>query len=570
MACYRQCVKRKPDFVEAWFCLARCLLILSEGEAALSCLEKAVSAQPANVDILLKAAGELLGRERGEWALKFLEQALALAPEDPRLLEAKAGAWSFIGDFEQAAVWAERALELAPSLSLARNVRAGVFYKMGDAASALEHYSLALQHQPGADFIWSNKLFMMNYLEMPPTQQCEEHKQWGEFFLRKYQAQRPRLRNVLDAERRLRLGYVSPDFRQHSVAYFIAPVLLAHDRGACEVYCYSNVLKPDKFTERIKSFDVVWRDISAVGDAAAAALIAADQIDILIDLAGHTSHNRLPIFALQPAPVQITYLGYPATTGLETIAYRLTDSLADPPGMTEHLYVERLLRLDPCFLCYNPLKDAPAPSPPPAVKRGAITFGSFNNIAKVSDACIALWADVLRAVPGATLLLKNEGLSYASARDNILRRFAGRGIEEQRLRLVGHMPNILHHLAAYEEIDIALDTWPYHGTTTTCEALWMGVPVITLAGNIHAARVGVSLLTNAGLAELVAQTPEQYVALAVSLAADQERLAHLRQEMRARLSKSPLLDMKSFTRRLEDAYRVCWRDYCLSAAAAKG
>ncbi len=565
VACYRQCVKRKPDFAEAWLALGRCLLALGEKEAALSCLEKSVAASSDDAEILFKVAGELLGRAQGELALRFLDKALALVPDEPRFLEAKAAAWSYAGNFDEAATWAERALALAPELLQARNVRAGVFYKMGDAASALSHYAIALSHQLDCDFIWSNKLLMMNYLEIPSEQQTAEHRQWGDFFIRQYQAQRPKLRNDLSNDRKLRIGYLSPDFCQHSVAYFIAPILLAHDRSAFEVYCYANVLKADKFTERIKSFDLVWRDISFWNDTGSAAKIAEDRIDILVDLAGHTSHNRLPIFALQPAPVQITYLGYPATTGLTTVAYRLTDSLADPPGLTEHLYTEQLLRLDPCFLCYNPLKDAPAVRPPPSTIRGIITFGSFNNIAKISDGCIALWAEVLRALPEAVLVIKNEGLNFAPARASIIRRFAAKGVEEGRLRLVGHMPHILSHLGAYEEIDIALDTWPYHGTTTTCEALWMGVPVVTLAGNIHVSRVGVSLLANAGLPELIAKTPEEYVAIAVSLAADRERLANLRQGMRERLWKSPLLDMKSFTRRLEDAYRLCWRNYCAAA-----
>ena len=545
-----------------------CIRDRGEREAALSCLEKAVAVLPANVEVLLKAAAELLNREDGQNALRFVERALSLAPNNPHILEAKAIAFAYSGDICEAAAWVERALQLAPTLATANNIRATFYYKIGDAASAFSYYSTALANQPGEDYIWSNRLLMLNYLGISPQQQLAEHRQWGDFFVRKYRDCRPKWQNEMDGDRRLRIGYVSADFCQHSVAYFIAPILLAHDRACYEIYCYSNVRKPDKFTERIKAFDVVWRDISAINDIAAASIIADDRIDILVDLGGHTSHNRLPVFALHPAPIQMTYLGYPTTTGLSTIAYRLTDSLADPPGMTEHLYSEHLLRLDPCFLCYNPLSDAPPVAPTPVAKHGAITFGSFNNLAKVSDPCIAMWADILHAVPEATLTIKTEALNHATARDNMLQRFAKREIDPGRLRLIGHIPNALQHLAAYNEIDIALDTWPYHGTTTTCEAMWMGVPVVTLAGNIHVSRVGVSLLTVVGLPELIAKNPEEYVSIAVSLAADKERLTHLRQGMRQRMIESPLLDMKSMARRVEDVYRSCWRDYCNNARSA--
>lgn len=353
------------------------------------------------------------------------------------------------------------------------------------------------------------------------------------------------------------MGYVSPDFHAHSVAYFIEPVLARHDPAAVETYCYAEVAQPDAFTEHMKTLAAHWRGTFGRSDDEVADMIRNDAIDILIDLAGHTAHNRLAVFARRPAPVQVTYLGYPNTAGLPQMDYRLTDAAADPPGQ-EVYYTESLVRLPQGFLCYAPPHESPAVGPLPAATGGCITFGSFNALPKMNNEVIALWARVLQSVPGARLILKNKSLQDAKTCERYRQHFH----PPERIELLGWLDDPADHLSIYHRVDIALDTFPYNGTTTTCEALWMGVPVITLAGERHAGRVGLSLLTQLGLTELIAKTPDEYVRLAVALAGNRERLAALRAGLRERMRRSPLCDAQSFTRDLEAAYREMWHKWC--------
>ena len=344
--------------------------------------------------------------------------------------------------------------------------------------------------------------------------------------------------------RRLRLGYVSPDFNHHAVACFIEPVLAAHDRTRVEVFCYAAVRAPDRITARLRRLAEHWRDIAPLDDAAAAALIRADRPDLLVDLAGHTAHHRLGVFARRPAPVQATWLGYPNTTGLDAIGYRLTDAVADPPGQTEAFHSEKLVRLPATFSCYGPDADAPPVNDLPAARAGAVTFGSLNNFAKITPAVIALWSRLLRELPGSRLVLKSRGLGDAAVAARIRDAFAVHGIEPARLTLDGAELSVAAHLSLYHGIDIGLDPFPYNGTTTTCEALWMGVPVVTVTGANHVARVGASLLTHCGLTELVASDEAGYIAAAVALAGDPDRMTTLRRTMRDRLNAAPLTDIR--------------------------
>ncbi len=354
---------------------------------------------------------------------------------------------------------------------------------------------------------------------------------------------------------RIRIGYVSPDFRQHSVASFIEPVIREHDRALFEVFCYANLPRADRTTERLKGLAEHWRDIHGIPDAQAAAMIAADGIGILVDLAGHTSGNRLPLFALRPAPLQVTWIGYPDTTGLKGIDVRITDAIADPPGEEDRYHSERLVRLPRVFCCYLPPDAAPPVAPPPSSETGRITFGSFNNLAKVTPEVIALWSRVLHAVQGSVMLVKAQPLGDAGVRRRILALFEAQGIAPGRIELDAGQPTSLEHLEQYRRVDVALDTFPYNGTTTTCEALWMGVPVITLAGDRHASRTGATLLTSCGLVDLVTTSEAQYVEMARRVAADTGTLASFRSDARQRLTRSPLLDAAGVTRELEDVLR---------------
>jgi predicted O-linked N-acetylglucosamine transferase (SPINDLY family) len=336
---------------------------------------------------------------------------------------------------------------------------------------------------------------------------------------------------------------------------FLQPLFAAHDRAVVEVFAYSAVERPDVVTDWFRSHAEHWRNIRGLGHPAIAELIRSDGIDILVDLAGHTLNQPLEVFALQPAPVQVAWLGYPATTGLPQIGYRLTDDVADPPGDADRFHAEQLVRLAGGFHCYRAPDDAPPVSSLPASGNGFITFASFNNIAKVTPAVIATWAEVLRALPDSRLLLKGKLLAHEGARARIRGAFEQAGVSATRLELRNWMPRSDNPLAAYGKVDIALDTFPYNGTTTTFEALWMGVPVITLRGTRHAARVGASILSHLGHAGWIAEDPQHYVASAVELASDLPALASLRHALRATLAGSSLADAPGFAHRIETAYR---------------
>ena len=372
--------------------------------------------------------------------------------------------------------------------------------------------------------------------------------------------------NDHDPARRLRIGYVSPDFRRHSVAYFIEPVLSSHNRERHEIFCYSDVLHHDHddVTKRIQKYADQWRNIVGMSDEMVSEQIRSDKIDILIDLAGHTGGNRMLLFARKPAPVQVSWMGYPATTGLSTMDYKIVDSYTDPPGMTEQFYTENLIRMPESFLCYLPYEESPDIGPPPSLKEGRITFGSFNNFSKVSTEILGIWTRILRELPGSRLILKSQVFTVETARRRVMDIFERECVSAERIEFMTFEQSVKTHLDLYNRIDIALDTFPYHGTTTTCEALWMGVPVITLAGNAHVSRVGVSLLSNVGLPELIAKTSDEYISVAVNLAMGVERLRSLREKLRDMMKRSPICDAERFADNLEMCYRKMWETWCVS------
>ena len=356
----------------------------------------------------------------------------------------------------------------------------------------------------------------------------------------------------------------SPDFCTHSVAFFIDPILAHHDRRHIEVTCYADVAVPDTTTTRLRTLADSWRNTCRLTDAQVAEMVRADGIDILVDLAGHTADNRLLVFARKPAPVQVTYLGYPNTTGLQTVDYRLTDAWADAEELPNG-YTEELVRLPHGFLRYAPPKEAPPVGRLPARETDYVTFGSFNNLPKVNPGVVARWSEILLAVPNSRLLLKTKSFNDEATQERYFGLFAQNGVGREHLDFIGHTPSSREHLALYNQVDIGLDPFPYNGTTTTCEALWMGVPVITLAGEVHAGRVGVSLLSSVGLTELIADTADQYISLAVELAGNVNRLSSLRANLRGRVAASPLCDGQTFTHALEAAYRSMWRRWCKHA-----
>ncbi|MDR3581068.1 MAG: glycosyltransferase [Oryzomonas sp.] len=356
-------------------------------------------------------------------------------------------------------------------------------------------------------------------------------------------------------ESRIRVGFISGDMRNHSVSYFLEPLLATLDRDRFQIFCYPDVATPDNVTERLRKLADRWLDISGLPDNVVADTIRSDQVDILVDLAGHTgSRIRLPVFSDRPAPIQVSWLGYPNTTGLTSIGYRLTDGIADPPGPDDNLYSEKLVRLKDGFLCYRAPEDAPETVPSPSIENGYITFGSFNMLPKISPAVIAVWARILRRVKDSRLVLKCHYFADRTTTQRFTGYFADFGIAGDRLELRTSTPNQKDHLAGYHDVDIALDTFPYNGTTTTFEALWMGVPVVTLSGDRHASRVGADILTRLDLSSMIAFSADEYIALALGLANDMQKLSLLRAELRNRLARSPLCDARLFARGVEDAF----------------
>ena len=434
----------------------------------------------------------------------------------------------------------------------------------GMAEEAIDQYEMALLLAPDKPFIHSNYLYSLNYQSTPNMEKIfVAHKKFGEFHERvaakSVALQSPAPVNIqTGAHRPLRIGYVSSDFRQRAVSHFIEPVLAAHDKSKFELFAYYHHTVVDDMTKRIQSLVTHWRSLVGKSDADIAAMIRADGIDILIDLSGHTATNRLPMFARKPAPVQVTWLGYPNTTGLSTMDYRITDAFADPPGLTEAFHTEKLHRMPESFSCYSAPADAPLVTPPPAKRTGRVTFGSFNNFAKITPKVISVWSNILNRIPTATLFLKYKDLESVPMTQFIHHQFMTCGVLVSQLRIQGDDPSHVEHMNRYNAIDIALDPFPYNGTTTTLDALWMGVPVVTLEGASHVGRVGVSQMSNLGLQELIAHNQNEYVEIAVALAGNLEKLSTLRVGMRERMLASPLMNVERFTRNLERAYESMW------------
>jgi predicted O-linked N-acetylglucosamine transferase (SPINDLY family) len=471
-----------------------------------------------------------------------------------------------IGRLDEAVLHFRDALRLQPDSAAAYNILGLTVQDQGKLEEAEKYFRHALHLQPDFSGCHSNLLFLLNYNSRYHADVIfEEHLNFAQRFERPLLSATSYPMNDKSTDRRLRVGYLSPDFRRHSVAFFIESILTAHNRSEFEVVCYSDVMAPDHVTERIHARIDQWRNITGMLDQDVAALIRRDEVDILVDLAGHTGYNRMLVFARRPAPIQVTWIGYPATTGLTSMDYKIVDRFTDPPGMSERHYTEKLMRMPECFLCYLPETESPAVGSLPMLSSQYVTFGSFNNFKKMSPEVFRMWAEILKAVPQARMVLKANSFSDPTTCQAIKDIFVREGVAEQRIELLPLIPNLLHHLEVYNYIDIALDTFPYNGTTTTCEALYMGVPVITLAGDTHASRVGASLLSNVGVPELIACSSDDYVEIAVGLAHDRDRLDRYRRNLRAKMKDSPLTDAERFTVALEHSFRQMWQVWCESS-----
>jgi protein O-GlcNAc transferase len=566
---YERAVALRPDHFETHNNLGNALMARGELDAAAAQYERALALRPDDAEANTNLGIVFRGQHKLDGATALFERALAARPDFAQAHYNLGLALAERGRLDEAMARYDHALALKPDYAEAHNALGLTLMGQGKVEAAVARYRRALDRKPDYGVARDNLLLCLNYSDWPAADIFAEHRRWDEVHGGAPPAPAVHL-NDRDPDRRLRVGYVSGDFKRHSVAWFLGPLLSAHDAKAVEVYGYAEVARPDQTTERLKGLAHHWRSSVGMSDQALAERIRADRIDILVDLAGHTANNRLTMFARKPAPVQVSWLGYPNTTGLSAIDYRLVDAVTDPEGAAEAWASETLVRLDDGFLCYGPPPAAPEPAPPPGFADGAVTFGSFNNPSKLSAATLDAWAKVLARTPNARLLLKGGSLGDESTRAQFHAWFADRGVAPERLRLRGPTADPADHLAVYNEVDIALDPFPYNGTTTTCEALWMGAPVVTLLGERHAGRVGASLLTQVGLADLVAGDVEAYVEIAARLAGDRVRLTEIRRSLRPVMAASSLCDGPAFARKIEGAYRRMWARWCGQAEARDG
>jgi tetratricopeptide (TPR) repeat protein len=540
--------------------MCRTLALLEQHEASLFYASRALEASPA--DPLLRCLyGRSLGAAgRVDEALAVLERVTADAPGLAAAHLGLATARYTQGEFAAAIAACAAAGDAGVINPELDELCAGAYLACGEPREARSVLEGALRRWPGHPRVLSHLCCVLNYVPgIDPREVFRWHAEYGAVLERDL----PRLPppapptppwSGAEAARRLTLGLVSPDLRVHSIAWFLEPLLEALDRREFRVACYHVGLVTDAVSERLKKLSELWRHVPRLGPTALANMIRADGVDIAIDLAGHTDGHRLAALHMRPARTQLTWLGYPNTTGVRAFDARLVDSLTDPAG-SESLATERLARLDPCFLCYRAPSDAPVPRMPGGA---GIVFGSFSAMSKINDPCAALWARVLERVAGSRLVLKNRSLSAAGVRERVRARLGAAGIPPDRLDLRPWSGSTHDHLSMYGDIHVALDTWPYGGTTTTCEALWMGVPVVTRTGSSHASRVGASLLGAVGLADCVAPDEARYAAIASELASDAARLAGLRAGLRRQVAASPLCDATGYARRFGAALREAW------------
>lgn len=574
-AIYEGVLKQLPGQINALVMLSRVRMILGEATKAVELAKRAASVAPDDAGALACLGHALLAADRGEEGVAALDRAVeaGYTGDDAKVgltdalvrlgrdaeAVARMDAWG-VG-VDGTPIWLRNA-------KLAMN-RGAALLTLGRVREAIAAYQAGVAAHPGDAALRSALLTALNYDDQIATAEVvAAHRAFGERVRAESPPDLGSLRRDADPKRALRVGLLSPDFREHSVAWFVGPMIEHVDASRVKLVCAYSAINSDDVTQWLKALALErrheWLDVGSLGPVELVRALRAANLDVLVELSGHTHGHRLRALAMRGAPVQVTYLGYPNTTGLQEMDARLVDSRSDPVGAESHA-TERLVRMDPCFLCFGPrlMGAAAKVDPEPAMaRRGSITFASFNSVQKVGPRCLALWKGVLDAVPNSRLVLKGLALGQASAAESLRARIAAAGIDASRVELLPPDATREAHLARYNEVDIGLDTFPYHGTTTTCQALMMGVPVVTRVGDRHASRVGDSLLHAVGLGELVARSDEDFVAIATRLARDTQELARVRAGLIEGFATSALCDGAAFARRFEGAMRDVWREWC--------
>jgi len=526
MASYREALRLRPQFAEAWHNLGTALQQRGDLDEAIAAFRQALSLRPSFAEAHYCMGNALKDDDRWDDAIAAYRRALELRPDFSMALNNLGTSLRDTGLIDEAIDCYRRAVALNASSRAADNLLYALYFHPADDPARIRS-----EHE-----LWNKRVISPRL--GPPTPHS----------------------NVPNVDRRLRIGYVSPDFRDHSQSMFMTPLLSHHDHGRFEIFCYSDVVRPDALTDRLRPYADRWQSIVGLPDQQVADLIRHDGIDVLVDLTLHMSNNRLAVFARKPAPVQVTWLGYPGTTGLDTIDYRFSDPYLDPSEDDEKFYSEQTLRLPESFWCYDPLTHGPPVNEAPFLTNGWITFGCLNNFAKVNDRVLDLWGRVLSALPDSRLLLLAPP---GSSRDRVLARLGRHGVDSGRVEFVGRQPRP-KYLETYHRIDVGLDSFPVNGHTTTMDALWMGVPVVSLAGRTAISRGGLSVLSNIGLPDLMAHAPDQFVNIAIDLARNRVRLSELRSTLRQRMQSSPLMDAGRFAGHIESVYRSIWKTWCLT------
>jgi predicted O-linked N-acetylglucosamine transferase (SPINDLY family) len=559
LASLQRAVALNPDDAEAHNNLGNLWQALGDSPQAIACYQRALELKPGYAEAHNNLANVLQEQGKSHEAIACYQRALTRAPQFAAAHANLGNALRDQGSLDEAIASYRRAIDIEPHFASAHANLGNAFKDQGSLDESIACYRRAVELQPDYAEAHSNLVYVLHFHpDWTAEAICEEHRRWNCQHAEPLAASIEPHHNDRTMDRPLRIGYLSPNFRHHVVGLNLLPLLQAHDRRQFQVVCYSDVTCADAVTEQLRSHADVWRPVVGLPDPQLAAIMRQDAIDILVDLTLHMAHNRLRLFARKPAPVQVTFAGYPGTTGLSAIDYRLTDPWLDPPGENDRHYTEESVRLPHSFWCYAPASEQPPVNALPAAEQGYVTFGCLNNFCKVNLGVLELWSEVLRRVDRSRLLLLAP---QGSHRQRTLDFLEQQGIEPARVTFAAPLPH-RQYLELYHQIDLGLDTFPYNGHTTSLDSFWMGVPVVTLAGITAVGRGGLSQLTNLGLPELIARTREDFVRIAVDLAADRPRLAQLRAGLRRRMEDSPLMDARRFARDVESAYRTLWRRWC--------